>query len=236
LSYTKKRGIDLNHSTKKDITIISFCSMISAVIYLVFGNSIMDFGKNADISIILRFLPVLAIQFGMSCLGILIVLLKNKEKLSDYGIRRKNTVQSIIGCLLCSIPTVVFLFFNNELHGFLPFQGMFLTKDILNLSIPFNIILYLIVALVWGIGEGLFYVVLSKKINILKQPKGLFNIGALVCALVSVLIHGMIGFDLATILEAVATFILMYGSILVLEKTNNSFGNIIIFFVIWNAL
>jgi len=50
------------------------------------------------------------------------------------------------------------------------------------------------------------------------------------------LIHGMIGFDLATILEAVATFILMYGSILVLEKTNNSFGNIIIFFVIWNAL
>jgi len=158
------------------------------------------------------------------------------QKISDYGIRRKNSLKSIIGCLLCSIPTIAFLYFNNELHGFLPFQGMFLTKAILDLSIPYNIILYLVVALVWGLGEGLFYVVLSKKINILKPPKGLFNLGAFVCAIISILIHGMIGFDLATLLEALSTFILMYGSILVLEKTNNSVGNILIFFVIWNAL
>lgn len=90
--------------------------------------------------------------------------------------------------------------------------------------------------LVWGFGESLFYVILSQKVNSLKKPKGLLNVGALLSALIAILIHGMLGFDMATILEAMATFILMYGSIVVKEKTKNSIGNILIFFVIWNAL
>ncbi len=114
--------------------------------------------------------------------------------------------------------------------------GMFLTKDILSAPIPQNIILYLIVMSVWGFGEGLFYVVLSKKINSLKEHKKFFNAGALTSAIIAILIHGMIGFDLTTIFEAIVTFILMYGSILIMEKTDNSVGNILIFFVIWNAL
>ena len=72
--------------------------------------------------------------------------------------------------------------------------------------------------------------------NSLKKPKGLLNVGALLSALIAILIHGMLGFDMAIILEAMATFILMYGSIVVKEKTKNSIGNILIFFVIWNAL
>lgn len=221
--------------TKRDIKIISLCSVISALLYVLFEGKIMEMGKDTTIPIITRFMPVLIIQFGMSCLGVLVVLIKNKEKLSTYGIRKRNSLKSILGCLLCSIPTVLFLYFNNELHSFLPFQGMFLTKEILNLPIPFNVILYMIVAIVWGLGEGLFYVVLSRKINKIKPTKGIFNLGALICAIIAILIHGMIGFDLTTILEAISTFILMYGSILVLEKTENSIGNILIFFVVWNA-
>ncbi|MCI5882273.1 MAG: hypothetical protein MRZ85_10325 [Clostridium sp.] len=60
--------------------------------------------------------------------------------------------------------------------------------------------------------------------------------GAFICALIAIAIHGMIGFDMKTIVEAIATFILMYGSIIVYDKTKNAWGNILIFFVIWNAL
>ena len=196
----------------------------------------MDYGREPSNPLILRFMPVLMIQFGMSVLGILIVLLKNKEKLSDYGLIKKNAVRSMIGCLLVSIPTVVFLWLTNDLHGFLPFQGMFLTKEILHSAFPINVIGYIIIALVWGMGEGMFYVVLSKKINLLKNPKDLWNLGAVICALIAISIHGMIGFDLKTIVEAIATFILMYGSIVIYDKTKNAWGNILIFFVIWNAL
>ena len=226
----------MKKTVKIDITIIMFVSLISAILYIALEGIIMDYGCELSNPLLLRFMPVLAIQFGMSVLGILIVLFKNKERLSDYGLVKKNAVCSIIGCLLVSIPTVVFLWLTNDIHGFLPFQGMFLTKEILHSPFPINIMGYLIIALVWGLGEGMFYVVLSKKINTLKQPKKFWNLGAFICALIAIAIHGMIGFDMKTIVEAIATFILMYGSIIVYDKTKNAWGNILIFFVIWNAL
>ena len=226
----------MKKTVKIDITIIMFVSLISAILYIALEGIIMDYGCELSNPLLLRFMPVLAIQFGMSVLGILIVLFKNKERLSDYGLVKKNVVSSIIGCLLVSIPTVVFLWLTNDIHGFLPFQGMFLTKEILHSPFPINIMGYLIIALVWGLGEGMFYVVLSKKINTLKQPKKFWNLGAFICALIAIAIHGMIGFDIKTIVEAIATFILMYGSIIVYDKTKNAWGNILIFFVIWNAL
>lgn len=226
----------MKKTAKADITIIMIVSLISAILYIAMEGIIMDYGYEQSNPLFLRFVPVLIIQFGMSVLGILIVLLKNKERLSDYGLIKKNAVASIVGCLMVSIPTVVFLWLTNDIHRFLPFQGMFLTKEILHSAFPINLIGYLIIALVWGLGEGMFYVVLSKKINTLKQPKKFWNLGAFICALIAIAIHGMIGFDIKTITEAIATFILMYGSIIVYDTTNNAWGNIVIFFVIWNAL
>ena len=183
----------MKKTVKIDITIIMFVSLISAILYIALEGIIMDYGRELSNPLLLRFMPVLAIQFGMSVLGILIVSLKNKERLSDYGLVKKNAVSSIIGCLLVSIPTVVFLWLTNDIHGFLPFQGMFLTKEILHSPFPINIMGYLIIALVWGLREGMFYVVISKKINTLKQPKKFWDLGAFICALIAIAIE--IGFD-----------------------------------------
>lgn len=95
-------------STKKDIAIILIVSFVSAIFYIALEGKIMDYGSDLSNPIFLRFLPVLLIQTGMSCLGILIVLIKNKERLSYYGLKKKNTIISIIGCLVVSIPTVFF--------------------------------------------------------------------------------------------------------------------------------
>ncbi len=223
-------------NAKKDITVILSISIISAALYLTLEGTIMDYGRDLSHPLFLRFLPVLLIQFGMSCLGVLIVLLKNKERLPAYGLVWKHIWQSLIGCLLVSIPTVAFLFVTNDVHGFLPFQGMFLTKEILGAPLPFNVTGYLVIALTWGFGEGLFYIVLADKINLLCRAHRFFNVGAFICAVIAIAIHGMIGFDLVTLLEAFATFILMYGSLVIRQRTGNAWGNILIFFVVWNAL
>ncbi len=113
---------------------------------------------------------------------------------------------------------------------------MFLTKEILHSSLPWNILGYLLIAIVWGFGEGLYYIVLSQKINMLSNPDRTVNLGGLTCAVFATLIHGMIGTDVETLLEALATFILMYGAICVKDKFNNSWGIIAIFFLVWNAI
>lgn len=226
----------LKSSAKKDTIIIMSISFISAIMYIALEEKIMDFGRDLTNPLLLRFLPVLLIQFGMSCLGTLVVLIKNKEKLSGYGLIRKNAIASVIGCLIVSVPTVLFLWITNDIQAFLPFQGMFLTLEILKASFPWNVLGYFIIALVWGLGEGLFYVVLADKINALRKPVNMWNCGAFVCAVIAIAIHGMIGLDVKQLLEAFTTFILMYGSIVIHEKTKNAWGNILIFFLIWNAL
>lgn len=226
----------MKSKAKKDITIILSVSVIAAILYVALEGVTMDYGREENHPLLLRFLPVLLIQSGMSCLGPAIVLIKNKEKISQYGFGKKNMLLSLAGCLLAAVPTVLFLGITKNIHGFLPFQGMFLTREILQASFPANLIGYLLIAAVWGFGEGFFYVILADKINALQKPNGIWNPGALVCAVISIVMHGMIGLDAAVMAEAMATFILMYGSLVVREKTGSAWGNILLFFVIWNAL
>ena len=159
---------------KSDLVIILSISILSAILYLSLGEAIMQYGNDENHSLLLRFLPVCMIQFGMTGLGVLLVMRKNKETFTQYGLVKKNMWKSILACLLVSIPTVIFLFFTDDLHGFLPFQGMFLTDDILDAMFPFNVLGYCMIALVWGFGEGFFYVVLADKVNYphLAKPNG----------------------------------------------------------------
>ena len=236
LDYKEMKETREIRKNKSDVAIIIMTSMIFAGLYIALEQPIMEYGRNSEHALFWRFLPVAVIQYGMAGLGISIVLCKNRESLRQHGLVMKNLLWSAAGCLAVSVPTVLFLYFTGDIHGYLPFQGMFLTKDILKAAFPFDMIGYLVVAVIWGFFEGLYYIVLSDKINALKAPRGVWNMGALVCAVFAILIHGMIGTSMEVLLEAAATFILMYGSLVIRDKTGNAWGNILIFFVVWNAL
>lgn len=79
--------------TKKDIFIIVGISLVSAIVYIAFGGRIMEYGKELSHPLILRFLPVFCLQFGMSCMGIGIVLLECaiNSRLSGSHPSKKNS-------------------------------------------------------------------------------------------------------------------------------------------------
>ena len=68
-------------NSDKNLNIILFSTLIPLIIYLIFGNNIMNFSKISEINIWLRFIPVMFIQFGLAGLGSLIVICYRKEKL-----------------------------------------------------------------------------------------------------------------------------------------------------------
>lgn len=59
----------MKKTAKIDIAIIMIVSLISAIIYIALEGIIMDYGQELSNSLLLRFMPVLAIQFGMSAFG-----------------------------------------------------------------------------------------------------------------------------------------------------------------------
>ena len=236
---TKQKNAD------KDLNIIILFTLIPLIIYLFLGNGIMNFAKTSDINIWLRFIPIILIQFGLAGLGSFIVLCYRKEKLKEYGLVKNNLFKTIILSLIVCIPSLIFLLVNNEIESYFPLKGCFFTEMFLNAQCPTNLLGYLLIVLVWGFFEGFNYVVISRKINdrYISKNKWL-NYGAIVCGLIcilihgmlGILIHGMIGFDLYTIFDAITTFIIIYGMLIIKEHTNNAWGCILIFLLFWNAI
>ena len=58
----KKKELSIKQkNADKDLNIIVLFTLISLIIYLVFGNSIMNFAKNSQLNIWLRFIPIILI-------------------------------------------------------------------------------------------------------------------------------------------------------------------------------
>ena len=221
----------------KDLNIIIFVTIIPLIIYLIFGKNIMSFAGINEVNIWLRFIPIMLVQFGLAGLGSLIVVCYRKEKLKEYGLIKNNFLKTIILSILVCIPSMIFLLLNNKIDSYLPLKNCPFTILFLNSSFPTNVLGYILIALVWGFAEGFNYIVISKKINdrFISKNKWL-NYGALVCGIVCILIHGMIGLDLYTIFEALSTFIIIYGMLVIKDVTNNAWGCIFIFLLFWNAI
>ena len=207
------------------------------IVFIFYGNAIMGFCKNLSVNIWLRFIPLMLIQFGIAGLGCVIVMLYRKERFRNYGLIKPRFLQTVVMSAAVCIPAFIFMLFNNEVDSYLPLQGCMHTREFLSYRFPVNVLGYALTILVWGFFEGFNYVVISKKINERYSGDGRYiNYGAIVCGVICIIIHGMIGFDLYTLFEALTTFILIYGALMIKEKTSNAWGCILIFILFWNAI
>ena len=175
---------------------------------------------------------------------------KQKEADSDLNIIAILTILSFIGYILfqkqildfshqTEFPVwirLLFLISRGQIHSYLPFQSILLTREVLASSFPTNILGFLLIGLIWGFWEGFNYVVIANKINCrFPSHQTWLDYGALTCALICLMIHGMISFHLHAILEALSVFILIYGMLVIQKRTGNAWGCIFIFLFIWNA-
>lgn len=219
-----------------DLYIIIFATIIVLGTYIGYQNQLISFGENSNIPVLFRTLVMALIQFGVAGLGITIVCVLRKESFFSYGLRRKGLLQSILFSVLVFIPNVIFSLVAGEATGYMPFQSVWLTKEVLASAFPINIFGIGLITIAWGFFEGFNYVVICEKFNT-KYPSQTkwINWGAFICAIMCLLIHGMIGITSENIIEAISVFIVIYGMLMVKEHTGNAWGSIFIFVFLWNA-
>lgn len=220
----------------KDLNIIGTVTFLVLVIFIGFQNQFLSFADNQTIPVLLRTFTLAFMQFGVAGLGITIVSLLRKERFLKYGLRREGIVKSIVLSIFVFIPSIVFYIVTGKADSYLPFQSVSLTKEALAEVFPVKIIGMGMITAAWGFFEGFNYVVISEKINIrFPSQRKWLNWGALTCALMCLLIHGMIGVTAENIIEDMTTFIIIYGMLLIKEYTGNAWGCIFIFVFLWNA-
>lgn len=221
-----------------DLAVITVISFIVLAVYAVNQGKINDFAFDHSKNIIKRVLLGGAVfQFGLAGLGISLVTLVRRDSFFGHGLRSRNLIPALAGSLLCCLPDFLFQLYAGNVKPWLPFQDVFFTDEVLASKFPDNVLGILIIAVCWGFFESFNYVVICDKINELCPTKHrLLDWGALICAIMCILIHGVIGVTASAAIEMICTMILIYGMLIVRKLTDNAWGCVLIFFVYWNAM
>ncbi len=222
-----------------DLWIILIVTMaVLGIVLMGFGNQINQLAADSSVNILLRVLIIgLCGQFGIAGLGITIVCLIRKESFLKFGLNTKNLFPALGLSLLCCVPDFVYCLLSGRVHAWCPFWDVNTTPEVLSSAFPYNVLAFLVTALCWGFFEGFNYVVIRDKISELYPSKyRFFDWGALVCAVMCILVHGAVGVTPDALIEMLVTMILIYGMLIVRKETGNAWGCILIFFVYWNAL
>lgn len=197
-----------------------------------------SFVADTSINIVWRVLVVAVFgQFATAGLGITVVCLIRKEKFRSFGLNTKNLLPTIVFSALCCVPEILFYWSQGTLLPWCPFRQVHTTAEVLSSAFPYNVLGMLITATAWGFFEGFNYVVIRDKISELWPSKyKWFDWGALICAIMCIIIHWMVGVTPDAILEMLATMILIYGMLIVRKVTGNAWGCVLIFCLYWNAV
>ena len=227
---------DKQKQADQDLNIIAILTILSFIGYILFQKQILDFSHQPEFPIWIRLLFLATLQFCVAVLVTSLVMIRRKESWKQYGLLAKNFLPTLIQTGVICCPLLLFLISKGQIHSYLPFQSILIAKEILTSPFPINVLGFLLTALVWGFWEGFNYVVIANKINCrFPSHQTLLDYGALTCALICLMIHGMISFHLHAILEALSVFILIYGMLVIQKRTGNAWGCIFIFLFIWNA-
>ena len=220
----------------QDLNIIAVLTILSLIGYIIPQKQILSFLHQTELPIWSRLLFLATLQFCVAGLGTSVVMIRRKESWKQYGLLAKHFLPTLIQTAAICLPLLLFLISRGQIHSYLPFQSILLTREVLASSFPTNILGFLLIGLIWGFWEGFNYVVIANKINC-RYPSHhtWLDYGAFTCALICLIIHGMIGLSLHAILETLSVFILIYGMLIIQKKTGNAWGCIFIFLFIWNA-
>ena len=219
-----------------DLLIIGGASFGVLLLFIIFDQSISGYVYDRSNPMIIRLIIPALLQFGIAGFGIVIVKFLRKESWISYGLRKKNLITAISFSLLSFVPYIIFRQLTNPIMSYQPFQMIDLTHWIQGTGLMTVLFGYLLIALCWGFFEGFNYVVISSKINqwIPVKIKWL-NWGAIICSVVSLLIHGMFFTNFIELVEVIAVFIIIYGLLVTVTQTKNAWGIIIAFVLMWNA-
>lgn len=233
---TRRHRTTEQKKVEQDLYIILIATFLTLGIYIVFQNQIDAFGNNTSIHILLRVAMMAFLQFGVAGLGITIVSILRRENFTHFGLKKKGALFSIALSVLAFVPNILFNLATGQIQSYLPFQMVYMTREVLSGGFPVNVIGMAMITAAWGFFEGFNYVVICDKINRLyPSKKNWLNWGAIICGIMCLLIHGMIGVTPSAILHGITIFIIIYGMLVAREITGNAWGCVFIFTFLWNA-
>jgi hypothetical protein len=182
----------------------------------------------------LKIISMAFMQFLIAGFAMIMIMIFRNEKFKDYGLKKEKSIRSLIlgAAFIIAYLSLYYLF-----KGYLdwsPFKQVLVMDNALNYFFPLNVLGVMIIALVWGFFEGFNFVYISKKINSLFRIRNPFlKPGPIIIVICNIIVHLSTGHGLGSSLSgSIPTYIVC----LIPEITGNSWGSVLIFLLLWNAI
>ncbi len=224
-----KNFIIRNKNIIIDLVIFGLITLISVVVVVNFNSQLRSLTGILDV-----FITPMA-QFSIAGLGAVIVMFIRKEKFTNYRFVRSNIIKPLLLGLASVVAFLIYTYFTNGGISWMPFKQVHETSVAFRLQFPLNVIGLTLIAIAWGFFEGFTWIFASQKINSMFNIRNPFlRPAALGVIAVNIIIHASLGQNID--LKWIASSIITYIVITIPELTKNSWGSIVIFFGLWNAL
>ncbi len=218
-----------------DLIILMIISFVVFGLYYAFKKDIFNYITDTNNDVILRALVTAGLHFCQAGLPACIIMAFRKEKFSDYGLNSNKIMFSIAHSTLILLIYSVIIVIRGTWRLFYPFRIVTVPYELLSSPIYIMVIGMLIFTILSGFFEGFTYVYISKKLNARWPAKNIFlSPGPIILSVVGFIMHsvtGVNGFE-----GSWPLLILIYGLLLIYEKTGNAWGCVSIFCLIWNVL
>ena len=212
-----------------DLVIISMFLPLALPLFILFGDYI---NNNANL---LSIILLSIIEFCGAGLGAFVIIFIRNESFLEYGITKKNLKKSLgLGILFISIMVLLKSIDAGEFLYF-PMRNHTAMKYSLQQFFPFNYLGIIITLSIWGIVEGIYFVVIIKKIEDLftNKTKLQFFMAPVIFFIYDFLIHYIVRVFVEqrtynfSVMDVLLSLILSYAIFIPRKLTGNSWGSMI---------
>lgn len=231
--------MELNKKKPQALIDVILFFAISSLIYIIYGlnaKSIVAFITDSSIDIVIRTLAVCFSHFCQAGAAFVILMIIRREKFSEFGLSKHNLLPCIARSSLVLLVYESILFIRGYWRLFYPFKVLSVSEELISTS-PFfiTIIGAVLFTIVCGFFESFNYIYIVKKLDQLFPVKNVFlRPGPIIVSILGYAGHAMMGI---TGWEGTLPFLfLLYGALVIYEKTENAWGCVGIFFLIWFTL
>ncbi len=218
-----------------DIILIFAITFAFYGVYYIYKDEALAFFSDKNNDILLRSFLLDFLHFGQGGLATIIVIAFRKEKLEDLGLTKKNLFPTLTYSSILLLAYWAIVLIRGPWRLFYPFRAAFVYDEML--SAPFHTMVFGMLAylLVYGFVEGYNYAYISKKINRRWPVKNIFlSPGPIILSILGFLAHSIVG--VSGWAESLQLLFVIYGMLIIYEKTENAWGCIFLFSLIWNTL
>lgn len=219
-----------------DIILVFAITGSAYAIYAYHDSDIFAYANNQDVNILLRALVISFLHFCLAGLAVCVVMLLRREKFKNKGLDMKNVMPSLAHSGILTFAFFVLTILKGTWVINYPFRPQTLCNDIISTQPVLTMFIGSLIMLIsCGFFEAYSYAYVSKKINLLFPVKNLFlRPGPIVTSVLGYFAHATVGIN--GLIESLPLMFLIYGLMLIYEKTDNAWGAVLAFTVIWTII